>query len=76
MSKIVAFGVKQLFGGARRGQPGLAGFGAAVAIIGWLRGRGRKHDNELLYTRKLKQGEEVRIKFLRGESADDITVTG
>ena len=75
MNKLVAFGLRQMFGGARRGQAPLAGIGAALAVIGWLRGRD-KHDNELLYRRTLKQGEEVRIKFLRGESADDITVTG
>ena len=75
MTKLVAFGIRQMFGGARKGQAGVAGFGAALAIIGWLRGR-NKHDNELLYKRKLKQGEELRISFLRGESADDMTVTG
>ncbi len=75
MSKLVTFGIRQMFGGARRGQAPLAGLGAALAVIGWLRGR-NKHDNELIYKRKLKQGEEVRIKFLRGESADDVTVTG
>jgi hypothetical protein len=74
VNKLVTFGIRQLFGGARRGQPGIAGLGAALAIIGWL--RGRNHGDELLYKRTLKQGEEVRIKFLRGESADDVTVTG
>ena len=55
----------------------MAGLGAAVAIIGWL--RNRNHNNELLYKRKLKPGEEVRIRFLRGEGgseAEDLTVTG
>lgn len=75
MNKFVAFGIRQMFGGARRGQASVAGFGAALAIIGWLRNRD-KHDNELLYKRKLKPGEELRISFLRGESADDMTITG
>ena len=75
MSKLVAFGIRQMFGGARRGQAPLAGLGAALAVIGWLRGR-NKHDNELIYKRRLKPGEEVRIKFRRGESADDVTVSG
>lgn len=75
MNKLVVFGVRQLFGGARRGQPGLAGLGAAVAIIGWL--RGRNHDNELLYKRKLKAGEEVRIRFLKGDAgAEELSITG
>ena len=74
MNKLVAFGLRQLFGGARRGQPGIAGLGAAVAIVGWL--RNRNHDNELIYKRRLKPGEEVRIRFLRGDSANEIEVAG
>jgi len=74
VNKLVTFGIRQLFGGVRRGQASIAGFGAALAIIGWL--RGRNHDNELLYKRRLKAGEEVRLKFLRGGSAEDMTVTG
>lgn len=76
MNKLVAFGVRELFGGARRGQPGVAGLGAALAIFGWLRGRSQKRGKELLYKRKLKAGEEVRVRFLRGESTEDITVAG
>ena len=74
MNKLVSFGVRQLFGGARRGQAGIAGLGAALAIIGWL--RDRTEPKQLLYTRKLKPGEEVRIKFLRGEAGDEISVSG
>ena len=75
MNKLVAFGIRQLFGGARRGQPALAGLGAALAIFGWL--RNRNHDNELLYKRKLKAGEEVRIRFLKGDAgSEDLTITG
>lgn len=75
MNRLVAFGVRQLFGGARRGQPGLAGLGAALAVFGWL--RGRNHNNELLYKRRLKPGEEVRIRFMKGaDGADELTVTG
>lgn len=74
MNKLVTLGIRQLFGGARRGQAGLAGLGAALAIIGWL--RDRDHSNELLYKRKLRAGEEVRIRFLRGEAGDEMTITG
>lgn len=76
MSKLLSFGIRQLFGGARRGQPALAGLGAALAFIGWL--RDRNHDNELLYKRRLRPGEEVRIRFLRGEAggSDEISITG
>jgi hypothetical protein len=74
MNRMVTFGVRQLFGGARRGQAGLAGLGAALAIIGWL--RDRAEPKQLLYRRNLKPGEEVRIKFLRGEAGDEISVSG
>lgn len=75
MNKLVVFGVRQLFGGARRGQPGLAGVGAALAIVGWL--RGRNSSNELLYKRRLRAGEEVRIRFLKGDSgSEEISITG
>jgi len=74
MNKLVTFGVRQLFGGARRGQAGLAGFGAALAVVGWL--RDRTEPKQLLYKRKLKPGEEVRIKFLRGDGGDEISVSG
>lgn len=74
MNKLVAFGVRQLFGGARRGQPGMAGLGAAIAIVGWL--RGRSGSNELLYRRKLKPGEEVRIRFIKGEAGEELSITG
>ena len=74
MNKLVSFGVRQLFGGARRGQAGIAGLGAALAIIGWL--RDREEPKQLLYKRKLKPGEEVRIKFIRGEAGDEISVSG
>ncbi len=75
MNKFVVFGVRQLFGGARRGQPGIAGLGAALAILGWL--RGRNHNNELLYRRRLKAGEEIRIRFLKGDAgSDELSITG
>lgn len=74
MNRLVTFGIRQLFGGARRGQAGVAGLGAALAIIGWM--RGRNHSSELLYKRKLKPGEELRVRFLRGEAGDEMSVTG
>lgn len=75
MNRWVSLGVRQLFGGARRGQPGVAGFGAALAIYGWL--RNRNHDNELIYRRKLKPGEQIRIRLRKGDDgADEISITG
>lgn len=74
MNKLVTFGITQLFGGARRGQAGVAGFGAAIAIIGWM--RGRDPGKQLIYKRKLKAGEEIRLRLQRGESENDLSITG
>lgn len=76
MNKLLAYGIRSLFGGARRGQPGMAGLGAALAIIGWL--RNRDQGNDLLYKRKLKPGEEVRIRFLKGDDdgSRELSITG
>ncbi len=68
---MLSFGLRQLFGGARRGQPALAGLGAALSIVGWL--RSRKRPDRLIYSRKLKDGESVSIRLLRGETVVDET---
>lgn len=66
MNRMTALGLQQLFAGARRGQPYVAGLGAAMSIIGYLRGRnGRKTTR--VYARKLRTGEVVRVRLLRGE---------
>lgn len=71
MNRLVTFGLRQLFSGARRGQPSLAGLGAALSIIGWLRGRSK--GEKLIYSRKLKSGEAVNIRLLRGTAIVDET---
>jgi hypothetical protein len=69
MNKLMTLGVRQLFSGARRGQPGMAGLGAALTIAGWM--RSRRRGRELIYARTLKDGESVNIRLVRGEAVDD-----
>ena len=64
--QFFAFGVRQLFGGARRGQPIIAAFGAAVTIWGMFRKLDR--GDKPIYTRKLHDGETIRIRMWRGEA--------
>ena len=66
-TRFVSFGVKQLFGGARRGQPLLTGLGAAISIWGLFRRfSGRE---KMVYSRTLKDGESLRITQARGAAA-------
>ena len=64
--QFFSFGVRQLFGGARRGQPLIAALGAAVTIWGVLRRLDRK--DKPVYKRKLRDGEVLQIRMLRGET--------
>ena len=64
--QFFSFGVRQLFGGARRGQPLITALGAAVTIWGLLHRLGRK--DKPVYTRTMRDGEVVRIRMLRGET--------
>lgn len=73
--RFVSFGVRQLFGGARRGQPVVAALGAAVSIWGLFR-RLSDRDQKPVYTRELKEGESLRIRMFRGESVVDETDLG
>jgi hypothetical protein len=67
--RFVSFGVGQLFGGARRGQPLVAAFGTAISIWGLFRRFSR--DDKLIYKRKLRDGETLRIRMYRGEATVD-----
>lgn len=69
--QFFSFGVRQLFGGARRGQPVVTALGAAITIWGLLR-RLSRHDKPI-YSRKLSDGETVRIRMVRGEAVADST---
>ena len=64
--QFFSFGIRQLFGGARRGQPMVAALGAAITIWGLLRRLDRK--DKPVYTRKMRDGEMIRIRMLRGET--------
>ncbi|MDX2344533.1 MAG: hypothetical protein QNL12_12740 [Acidimicrobiia bacterium] len=67
IERLVSLGIKQFFGGARRGQPLLTAFGAAISIWSLFRRFNRK--DKPVYTRKLKDGETVNISLLRGVAA-------
>lgn len=58
--RIARWGLLQLFGSTRRQQPGMAAFGAALVVLGWIRDR-NKPDRQLLHRETLLPGEEVRI---------------
>lgn len=62
---MIAFGITQLFRGARRGQALVAGFGAAVILLGLAR-KNAKADDDLLFARELEDGEGMTLRFLRG----------
>lgn len=75
LDRLLGFGVRQLFGGARRGQPALAAFGAALAILSWL--RRRSAEDKLLFSDDLKEGESMQITFRRGTDViDTATIEG
>ena len=75
LDRILRFGVRQLFGGSRRGQPAVAALGAALAILSWLRKRGA--EDKLLFSERLEEGESMQIAFRRGSSVvDAATIEG
>ena len=63
-NRFVSFGVQQLFGGARRGQPLLTALGAAISIWGLFRRFSSK--DKPVYTHTLGDGETLRITQFRG----------
>jgi len=60
---LIRRGAHTLAGGARRGNPGLAGLGTALLVLGWFRRR-RRPRRELLFARNLRPGETWRIRVL------------
>lgn len=67
MKSLIAVGLTQLFRGLRRGESFVAGFGAALALIGWLRRGGV--ERKQVYGRRLRAGQEVTIRVERGARA-------
>lgn len=58
--KIARWGLLELFGSTRRQQPGMAAFGAALALLGWYKDRS-SGGRQLLHRETLLPGEEVNI---------------
>ncbi len=71
LQRFVSLGVRQLFGGARRGQPLVTAFGAAVSIWGLFKKINRS--DKPVYTRQLAEGETLRIRMFRGDTVVDET---
>jgi hypothetical protein len=65
IDRLLKLGVTDLFAGLRQGRPALTGLGTAMALFAFMRRR-RPPAKELLYGVNLKDGESVRIRFLRG----------
>ena len=75
IQRALSYGVVFLFRGMRQGRPGLAGFGAALAVLGWLRGR-RKPKNAAVYRTRLRDGATLRVRYLEGDHVvDELDVT-
>ena len=69
--QFFSFGIRQLFGGARRGQPVVTALGAAITIWGLFRRFSR--NDKPVYKRKLRDGEILRITMVRGKAATEST---
>jgi hypothetical protein len=72
IQRLFSWGVSRLFGGLRQGRPGLAGLSAAVTFVSWLRRR-RAPEKQRIYAVNLKEGQAVKVRFLRGEAVVDET---
>ena len=68
MNWLISYGVRRLFSGTRMGQPWMAGLGAALALIGWLRNRAEP-EQQLVYRRVLADGEAIGIR-VRGDDEE------
>lgn len=65
-------GLQWLFGGARTGNSFLAGLGAAVSIVGFMRSR-RGPAKQLVFAKNLREGEAIKVRFMRGDEEVDST---
>lgn len=72
MNWLISYGLRRFFSGSRLGQPWMAGLGAAMTLVGWLRSR-RDSDEVLVYKRVLREGETIRVRLRRGDAVVDET---
>ena len=68
-------GVRRVAGGARQGRPATTAFGLALAIVGYARSR-RGPGKELIYTRNLKAGETLKIRFSKDADGAAVVEAG
>ncbi|MDQ3782238.1 MAG: hypothetical protein M3349_04780 [Actinomycetota bacterium] len=72
MKPLRVLGVQQLLSGLRRGSSAAAGFGAALVLLGWLRDH-RRPAKERIYSRRLREGETLKVRLMRGKTPTDET---
>ncbi len=72
MKPMRVLGIQQLLSGLRRGSSAAAGFGAALVLLGWMRDHLRPA-KERIYSRRLREGEMVKIRLVRGTTPTDET---
>jgi hypothetical protein len=72
IQRVLSYGTVWLFRGLREGRPALAGFGAGLSVLAFLRRR-RKPARERVYSLRLHEGKAVRIRLLRGKTVVDET---
>lgn len=67
IQRLLDLGIRGLFGGARRGQPIITSMSAGAALIAYLV-KHRRPKKQLLYAKNLKEGQTIRISFLKGDA--------
>jgi hypothetical protein len=72
LDRFIRYGLRQLFGGSRRGQPLVAAFGAALVLLSWLRKRSGR--DRLLFSETLEEGETMQLTFRRGPEVIDTAI--
>jgi hypothetical protein len=63
---LIPYGLRQMFGGARRGRSLWAAFGTAALIAG-LAAKYRPPKRELLMSKKLPEGKKIQITLVRDD---------
>jgi len=71
VQRFLSLAIRQLFGGARRGQPIVTGLAAAATLFGLSRRYRRRR--KLIYGRRLKEGETIQLRMLRGTAVVEDT---
>ncbi len=71
MNRLATYAFRKLFAGVRLGQPTVASLGAAISLISWLRRRNAQRGRELVYSKRLKEGQAIGIRMRQGDTIVD-----